>query len=714
MSTIYGVNSQTFQRLPAEDQAAIRANHLGQEQPRAPANPPATPMPAPSVEAATTPQAAVNALHALPVPDNRDIMQLPFPPSDLQSIVDGRTAVYNATRAEAARSALDRLEPQRADFDVLPPATANMEYQLARQHWQQSPYVAELERIIDEANASPGQIPAYLTATSSRADLQQLTPDQVRGALGMIGIELPADAGPELLDAGRELLNTVPDDLLGMLINPGSQVSFGHGLSGGPSSLVGPGVQYSLDVEAQASLGEVQTGVDFSQTQQFEASVQVQGGGGFDISRSTPQQVYKWADRFANLPDFVTDRLADIPGFNRVNNLLGDAKRYVDDIPGLRALLKGSPVSGSWESFAGARLDYEAVVTPGQGALLADGNLDGLPNPLDPLAMAEGTSVLMRGQQLQGSAFELNWKALTIGGSHTELSGLGFGVTRLEGSMVEVYSGPVEAVENTAFFGIGRQDLLAVGIGTDMSMETREMQIARIDLSTEEGQAAYQAFINGGRVPDWTPPGVPMAGTTEVFSHDYARFLGIKAGGFTLGGTSDASGTITRTTWSDGSAEYSNTYTSPGGVTSEVRYNLDDSGEPDYANATWTVVRADLDPGLASYLRDAHEGSIGPVPDGNQHVQMSLGTDDLMAIRDQARAHVVELSGQEKLDNLDSGLEQPWWANQEQALAIATTPDEVFQVLINDHHGGSVIESLLGMSMTQGGLPGDFRMTPAS
>src|SRR5690606_27723856 len=120
----------------------------------------------------------------------------------------------------------------------------------------------------------------------------------------------------------------------------------------------------------------------------------------------------------------------------------------------------------------------------------------------------------------------------------------------------------------------------------------------------EEGQAAYQAFINGGRVPDWTPPGVPMAGTTEVFSHDYARFLGIKAGGFTLGGTSDASGTITRTTWSDGSAEYSNTYTSPGGVTSEVRYNLDDSGEPDYANATWTVVRADLDPGLASYLRD--------------------------------------------------------------------------------------------------------------
>lgn len=717
MSTIYGVNSQTYQRLPAEDQAAIRASHLArQEQPAPPQRPSATPMPAPSVTAATTPQAAVNALHALPVPNNRDLAQLPFPPADLQSMIDGRNAVYNATRAEAAQAALDRLEPQRSDFDALPPATANMEYQQARQAWQQSPYVAELERIVEEAQANPARIPAYLTGTGgSRADLQTLAPEQVRSALGMLGIELPADAAPELLDAGRELLDTVPDDMLGMLINPGSQVSFTHGTGGGTPNLLGPTVRYNLDVEMQTSLGDVETGVGFSQTQQFEASVQVQGGAAFDISRSTPQQIYKWADRLSNLPDAVTDRLGRIPGFDRLDNLLGDAKRHVDDIPALRTLLKGFPVSGSYESFAGARLDYEAVVTPGQGALLADGDLDGLPNPLDPLNMAEGNSVLLRGQQLQGSAFELNWKAFTVGGTHTDLSGMGFGVTRLEGSMVEVYSGPVDTVENTAFFGIGRQDTLAVGVGNELSMETREMRIARIDLATEEGQAAYQAFINGGQVPAWSPPGVPLSGTTEVFSHEYASFLGIKAGGFTLGGASDANGSITRTTWTDGTAEFTNTYTSTGGVTSEIRYSMDAAGEPDYANATWTVVRADLHPTSASYLRTAYDASmVNQFPDSPQHAQMTLSTDDLMDIRDRARAYVVGLSGQETLDNLDSGRVDPWWASQEQALAVATTPEEVFAVLTEDRHGGAVIESLLGISMATGELPGEFRMIGAS
>ena len=78
--------------------------------------------------------------------------------------------------------------------------------------------------------------------------------------------------------------------------------------------------------------------------------------------------------------------------------------------------------------------------------------------------MPTGSSVLMRGQSLQGSAFEANWKAFTIGSEHTELSGLGFSVTRQEGSIVQVAAGPVETVENDLFLGIGRQGVAAVGI----------------------------------------------------------------------------------------------------------------------------------------------------------------------------------------------------------------------------------------------------------
>lgn len=690
MSEIYGVNSQTYHHLPPEDQAAIRESYIARHVDTTP-----EPLPTPTVDQAKTPAEAAQALQQLPVPDLGDLHGMPSDQRDV--LYAQRVHVFNTTRAEAAQGALDRFEPQRSDFQGLGlnGATADYEYQQARQAYDSNPYVAELERIVAEAQANPDSIPAYLTDTgATSADVRQFAPEQLRTALSALGVELPANPSPEQLAAGYDILGTVPDELLGTLINPGSQVSYtGAGAIGTPN-LTGPSLQYNVEAGVQVELGDVQTGVNFQQTQQFEMQVQVQGGTAFDVSRTPLQKLYKWADRLGQLPDA--------------------ARQMVDGSPILRHVAKGLPVTGSYSEFEGGRLNYEAVVTPEQGALLADGDMAGAPNPLDPLNMPSGTSVLMRGQALEGTTFELNYKAFTIGGTTTELSGLGFGVTRGEGSIVEVYSGPVETVENSAFFGLGRQGTLAVGIGSDLSMETREMQIARIDLSTAEGQAAYQAFISTGQVPSWSPPGVQQSGTTEVFSHEYASFIGLQVGGLEIGGSSDANGTITQTTWADGTVEYSNTYTSVGGVTTEVRYQLDESGNPDYANATWTVVRANLDPTLANYLESAYDPSRANMfPENAQHTQQVFTTDELMALRDRARDYVVGLQGQEKLDNLDSGVETPWWSSQEEALAVADTPEAVFAVLSNDFHGGAVIESLLGMTFDGNTMPGQFRMIDA-
>ncbi len=697
MSTIHGVSAQLYHRLPPEDQASIRNSHQAASAPASPAataSPPApSPLPAPTVAAARTPQEAVSALHALPVPDNRDLAGLS--PSVQQVMSAERAAVFNATRLDAAQAALDRMAPDRSDYAGLPPGLANMEYTDARTQFAADPYAAELQRIVDEATANPRDIPAYLTAPDASTDVQAFTPEQVRTTLSALGIELPANASPAQMADGYAILGTVPDDLLATLVNPGSQVSFNSGAGIGTPNLAGPTVQYSVEAGTRVELGDVRTGVDFEQTQQFEMSVQVQGGTLFDLSKTPLQRVYKWADRLGQLPD--------------------SARQLVEGSPVLRQVAKGLPVSGSYTEFEGARLSYEAVVTPEQGAQLADGDTAGMPNPLDPASMPTGTSVLMRGQTLSGSTFEANWKALTVGGTTTDLEGLGFGVTRLEGSMVEVYSGPVETVENSAFFGLGRQGALAVGFGTDLSMETREMDIARIDLSTAEGQAAYQTFISSGNVPAWSPPGVLQAGRTEVFSHEYARFAGLQVGGLSIGGASDSNGTITETTWADGTVEYSNTYTSEGGVTSSVTFNRDQAGNPLYDDATWTVVRADLHPTSASYLNSSYNAEdVNQFPDNAQHTQMTLTTADLMVLRDRARDYVVELQGQEKLDNLDSGVETPWWSAQEEALAIAETPEDVFAVLSNDMHGGSMIESLLAISFSSGApTPGRFRMIDA-
>ena len=67
-----------------------------------------------------------------------------------------------------------------------------------------------------------------------------------------------------------------------------------------------------------------------------------------------------------------------------------------------------------------------------------------------------------------------------------------------------------------------------------------------LDLSTAEGQAAYQAFISGGTIPDWAPPGVQQSGTTEVFSHEFARSIGAELGPLSVGFSSES-------VWSRGS-----------------------------------------------------------------------------------------------------------------------------------------------------------------
>ena len=117
---------------------------------------------------------------------------------------------------------------------------------------------------------------------------------------------------------------------------------------------------------------------------------------------------------------------------------------------------------------------------------------------------------------------------------------------------------------------------------------------------------------------------------------------------------------------------------------------------------------------LANYLQSAYDPSkVNQFADNNQHVQMQLSTDELMSLRDRARDYVADTQGEQKLANLDSGVESPWWSSQQEALAIAQSPEDVFAVLANDMHGGAVIESLLVMSLQGDPLPGQFRIRDA-
>lgn len=698
MGEIYGVNSQTYAHLPPEDQQAIRQGYLAEQQ--APAQAPAPTAPAAPARApadATTPQEAVRAIHALPVPDTSDLSGMPSYAA--QSVYEGRAQTFNQTRAQAAQAALDRMAPQRSDFEGLNGATASYEYSQSLQAFNSDPYVRELNRIVDEANARPNEIPSYLTAPPASVDPQRVPLPQMRGALALLGVDLPSNATPEQIAAGYQILATVPESMMGALINPGSQVTFTTGAGGiSTPSFIPVRGEAGVTVEGKTELSDVQTGVNFEQTQQFRMSVQTQGQAGVDFGRTPLGTLYKWADRLGRLPDSV--------------------RALSDSSPVLSRLVRGLPVSGSYHEFSGARLTYEAVVTPQQGAQLANGRLEAAPNPLDPLNMPTGTSVLIRGQSLQGSEWEAAYKAFTAGGSTTNLDGMGFGVRRLEGSVVEVYSGPVRTVENEMFLGLGRQGTLAVGLSTEYKSETQNMSVARIDLSTSEGQAAYQQFMSTGQVPGWSPPGVQQSGTTSIYTGEHAAFIGVQVGGLELGGSSDSQLTIARTTWQDGTIEQRNTYALGNNHVSDVSFNIGADGRPIDAQTQWRVVLGNYDPTLTSYLNDAYnrdlsnpQSSYGRF-DGNQHVQLTFSTSQLMDLRDQARDYVRSTQGQGKLDAIDR---DPVVAfGMQEALAAARTPEEVYRVVSNDFYQFHMAENLLGMSLQTGrAIPGQMAIRDA-
>ncbi|MBW8811053.1 MAG: hypothetical protein JF591_20045, partial [Lysobacter sp.] len=494
-----------------------------------PAPPPAPPPAKPAD--AQTPQDAVASINAQPLPKTDDLGGMPGPVFD--SIYKPRVEQFTTARREDAQAALDRMEPKLEDFrnSGLNGATANMEYQESRNAFNSNPYVKELQRIVTEATDKPTQVPSYLTNQSTQADpsaVSNLKLDSVRTALDTLGVKLPENPTPQQIASGYELLGALPPDVLSYAINPGTAVTYTTPVAGvSTPSFIPARVGADVVVEGKVELSDVQTGVDFQQSQQFKASVEVRGEAGLDVGKTPLNKLYKAATLLRQVSD--------------------ETKQMVESSPLLRNVVKGLPVSGHLVGFEGTRLSYEATVTPQQGAKLDAGDLSAMPNPLDPQAMPEGTSVLMRGQNLTGSDFAINYKMYGgIGGTHTELDGAGFGVRKMEGAVVEVYAGPMETVENATMFGLGKLGTASIGLSVETSAESRSLQTARIDLSTPEGQQAYQTFMSGGKIPDWNPPGVQRSGTTEVFNAEHAARLGIDAGPISIGVGNSSQLTITR------------------------------------------------------------------------------------------------------------------------------------------------------------------------
>lgn len=506
----------------------------------------------------------------------------------------------------------------------------------------------------------------------------RLSWNKARDAFAYMGVQLPENPPPETVLTAYRALDKLPPDLLAPLLNPGMSMNLNLPVVGrGEGGVIVPlrvGADVQFELAGKMSNPEIGPGLEVTQRVQATAEMQYGVSGGY--GRTTVNNAYKWLDRFGMIPP--------------------EWKQEIENNPVGKGLLKGlGGPSVEAREYVGSRLTYEAVVTPEQGKLIDAGQMQAMPNPMDPLNMAAGTSVVIKGQDLVGSDFDASYKMRNVGGSTTRLEGAGFGVRRLEGNLVEVFAGDIATVENAAYVGFGPRRYASVRADFGDTLEGQKMSVARLDLGTAEGQEAYRQFMAGGGVPQQKGPGVPQVGQSAEYTLEQARALGITLGDAYIGFDNSTNNTLTLSDVRTGQQEIALTYRRDDGMVTQFTAPFDkDKRVGDAQRGSYSVVLPAVDGASANYLRQAFGGEFGNDREGlagSQPLELKFNAEELMRLRDASRDYMAGQSragmSPEEIRSvyarLDAGEREAQLQVPRQGLignlAAASTPGEVLK-----------------------------------
>ncbi len=529
-------------------------------------------------------------------------------------------------------------------------------------------------------------------------DLSDMTPSHVRYAMGWLGYELPATMSPADTAAAMALLQELPADALAVALNPGMRVEFSTPL---PSPAIPESVRYNggltTTASVEASLSSVQVRPGFDPQHTFEASVELTGGWSVGAGRSDLNRIVRAIEKYA--PDWVEQYRETIDRWPRTR----DFARGADWMKG----------GFDYESFEGGRLSYEAVVPPAVAARIDAGDIAAVPNPLRPMEMPIGSSVVITGESLAGSTTEFTYKLLRDTTDTIRLEGRAFGITRIDENIVELTTGPVAAVEHGAYQGVG---MTAANLGVQRSerYEGGELDVVRLDLSTPEGQTAYSTFMRSGTLPETIGPGVVEVATRLMIAGE-AELSG--RGNFLGGSVSGADPTEfdkTLTRFSDGTSEQRATLVgASNGVGFDIVQRYDREEQPVPGSREWTLLLEGVSGEAGAHLKGAYSGQgYDPnMPDG-AYAELRFSDEELMRLRDQAR-EILRVERPETYAYIEANRHEAGIGDRlldsgdfQQRLAAANTPEEVFMLGFQSETAsvGEIAAGLREMSLgTQNG-----------
>ncbi|WP_058833911.1 LysM peptidoglycan-binding domain-containing protein [Luteimonas abyssi] len=312
---------------------------------------------------------------------------------------------------------------------------------------------------------------------------------------------------------------------------------------------------------------------------------------------------------------------------------------------------RGRPgtVEGEYSVGAGFTASYQ-VTLPGENRDVSEAV--GV-NPFDPTTIPVGGSVTLDSSAFTETAMAGSFRYIGTETDIEQSAGVSYTVERVDEDTVSVVAGPTEAIE--AFNGVGvRAGDLSVMLGRQDNLSGANFSTAQFDISTPDGQAAYEHFNATGQVAHETPGVSNVATVSRV---DYASQtqlrgeLGPISG--SLGGPENT-GSLVQTTFPDGSYALNTQLQYSGNVPLEVVQRFDASGtevlsersyafEIDTAHDNDSVAQSHAD--LLNWSLTGG-GSGTPVSAGDK-VTLTFSEDQMSALRQQTRDTVdgMEMGG---------------------------------------------------------------------
>lgn len=275
-------------------------------------------------------------------------------------------------------------------------------------------------------------------------------------------------------------------------------------------------------------------------------------------------------------------------------------------------------------------------------------------------------------------------------------------VSKLDESTVRVTVGPTDAVSHTidvSFGLLGFKAGLSDSARVEGQLATKQVDF---DISTPEGQAAYNRFLATGELPKNDPAsGTSNAATVEIVTGEMTREVTV---GINLGEATLESDEYIFTHYEDGRESFQ--YTGQKGPATVTL-----SGDPNVpASQTYEATLVWVGSGDAESMKQSFPGATGAgdtatftfTPDEAKQLQQ-LAKDRMQAFQEQRPGFTDE--------------PEPWV----QQMAQATTPEKAFLVLMTptaNNDSGSVMARVAELGTLQvdlgtgnAVLPGQYAVT---